>query len=100
MKSPDWSPGRVTVRLGAIATNYREFQRRSAPAEVAGVVKADAYGLGAEPVARTLSASGCRTFFVARVDEGIALRPAVPGARIFVLDGLLPGCAETLIEHR
>ncbi len=51
------------------------------------MVKADAYGTGMVPVARSLAAAGCDTFFVARLEEGIKLRPAVPGARIFVLDG-------------
>ena len=36
------------MRLGAIADNYRTFQRLAGPAAVAGVVKADGYGLGAE----------------------------------------------------
>jgi len=38
------------------------------------VVKADAYGLGVREVAPTLAAAGCGTFFVATVDEGVALR--------------------------
>ncbi|HTK79027.1 MAG TPA: alanine racemase [Rhizomicrobium sp.] len=100
MSIPDWSPGRLSIRLGAIAANYREFRQRSASAEVAGVVKADAYGLGTMRVARTLAEAGCRTFFVARVEEGIALRPVVPNARILVLDGVVAGSTRALIEHR
>jgi alanine racemase len=67
---------------------------------VAGVVKADSYGLGAEPVARALANGGCDTFFVARLEEGIALRPILSQARIFVLDGVLSGGVEQLISHR
>src|SRR5579871_4930126 len=67
---------------------------------VAGVVKADAYGLGADPIARALNDAGCDTCFVARLEEGVRLRPAVPNARIFVLDGLCGGEAEPLIAHR
>lgn len=67
---------------------------------MAGVVKADAYGLGAEPVARALGEAGCDTFFVARLEEGIAIRPVLPRARIFVLDGAMPGCAEPFIAQR
>jgi alanine racemase len=91
---------RLTVRLGAIAANYRQFQQRAAQAAVAGVVKADAYGLGTEPVARTLRDAGCDTFFVARVQEGIALRPVLPQARIFVLDGAQAETAPALLAHR
>jgi alanine racemase len=36
--------------LGAVASNYRQFQRMAGAAAVAGVVKADAYGLGMIPV--------------------------------------------------
>jgi alanine racemase len=89
----------LTVRLGAVVENYQSCRRLSGTA-VAGVVKADAYGLGMEPVARALAEAGCDTFFVARLDEGIALRPVVPHARIFVLDGVAAGGTEPLIEHR
>ena len=91
---------RLIVRLDAIAANYRLCGELAAPATVAGVVKADAYGLGAAPVARKLAAAGCDTFFVARLEEGIALRPIVPAARIFVLDGLQGDGAPAFIAHR
>jgi alanine racemase len=51
-------------------------------------VKADGYGTGALKAAKTLHAAGCKTFFVARLSEGIALRPVLGDARIFVLDGV------------
>ncbi len=100
MENSDLGAARLTVRLGAVAANYRQFQRRAAPAAVAGVVKADAYGLGTEPVVRTLREAGCDTFFVARVQEGIALRPLLPQARIFVLDGAQAETASALLAHR
>ena len=90
---------RLTVRLGAIAANFRRCGNLSGTT-VAGVVKADAYGLGAEPVARTLAEAGCDTFFVARLEEGIAVRPVLSQARIFVLDGVVPGSAAAFIAHR
>ncbi len=80
--------GRLTVDLGALAQNYRLLARHAAPAKVAGVVKADAYGLGADKVAPALWEAGCRTFFVALPQEGIALRGILPDAEIFVLAGL------------
>ncbi len=66
---------------------------------MAGVVKADAYGLGAAMVAPRLAEAGCDTFFVARLEEGLALRPLVPKARILVLDGAHPGAVPALIAH-
>src|SRR6185437_2817095 len=70
----DFEAAWLTVRLGAITENYKEFRRLAGSAATAGVVKADAYGLGAEFVAPALKAAGCDTFFVARLEEGIALR--------------------------
>jgi alanine racemase len=56
------------------------------------VVKANAYGLGAAPVALALQAAGCRSFFVATLDEGIAVRAALGDvAEIAVFNGPLPG---------
>src|ERR1051326_7811703 len=91
---------RLIVRLDAIAANYRLCCELASPATVAGVVKADAYGLGAAPVARAQAVTGCDTFFVARLEEGITLRPIVPEARIFVLDGVQGDGAPALIAHR
>lgn len=90
----------LTVRLGAIAANYRTCQRRAGPAAVAGVVKADAYGLGMARAAIALLGAGCDTFFVARLEEGIALRPVARAARIFVLDGAQNDAIPALIAHR
>lgn len=90
---------RLTVRLDAILANYRECRRLAGPAAVAGVVKADAYGLGAEQVTAALSGIGCDTFFVARLEEGVRLRPLAPTARIFVLDGAPADAIPALLRY-
>ena len=65
------------------------------------MVKANAYGLGAAPVARALAAAGCPLFFVATLDEGIALRGALgPEPEIAVFNGPLPGTAAEFAAHR
>jgi alanine racemase len=56
-------------------------------ASAAAVVKADAYGLGMAAVAPRLWRAGCRLFFVADLGEGMALRRALPAARIAVFNG-------------
>lgn len=90
---------RLTVRLKAIAANYGTYRRMTGPASVAAVVKADAYGLGAAKVAPALAQAGCDSFFVARLEEGIALRALLPKARIFVLDGAYPDAIPALIRY-
>src|ERR1700686_2333275 len=84
----------LDIDLGAIVANWRLLAGKGAPAECAAVVKANGYGLGAVPVAKALAAAGCHTFFVATLDEGIALRVALgTAADIAVLNGPLPGTA-------
>ena len=92
---------RLTVDLDALAHNYAALRVAARGAEVAGVVKADGYGLGAAPVARRLRREGARSFFVARVGEGEALREALGGeVDVYVLDGCPPGCADRLARAR
>ena len=81
----------LNVDLSALRANWARLNEVSGRAECAGVIKADAYGLGLAPIARALTSEGCKTFFVATVDEGRAAREVQPGATIYVLDGLLPG---------
>jgi alanine racemase len=97
MSGSGFEAARLTVRLGAVVSNFRTCQRLAGPAAVAAVVKADAYGLGMAPVAKALAEAGCDTYFVARLEEGMALRPLVPGARIFVLDGAAADAVPALI---
>src|SRR5438477_9273686 len=79
--------GVLTVDLDAIVANWRKLEKTAVPAECAGVVKADAYGCGAEPVARALANAGCKTFFVATLDEARVVRAAVPSAALYALGG-------------
>jgi len=81
----------LTVDLSALRANWARLNEVSGRAECAGVIKADAYGLGLAPIARALTNEGCKTFFVATVDEGRTAREVQPGATIYILDGLLPG---------
>ena len=91
----------LTIDLAAIRANYRFLRSQASSAHCGAAVKADAYGLGAIPVARALASEGCRHFFVAHLDEGIALRPHLPASSdIFVLHGLLPHTELEFIEHR
>jgi alanine racemase len=68
-------------RLGRAGGQYRLLCDQVAPAKVAGVVKADGYGLGADKVAQVLLAQGCEHFFVALLCEAKALIPGLKGAR-------------------
>src|SRR5881398_1375268 len=87
--------GVLTVDLDAIIANWRKLEKTAVPAECAGVVKANAYGCGAEQVSRALANAGCKSFFVATLDEARVVRGAVPAsAAIYVLDGFFQNAGE------
>lgn len=96
-KAFDIAAARVTIDTKAIAANWRSLTALSAKAETGAVLKADAYGLGAGPVARALERAGCRSFFVASIAEGVELRAVLPKARIFVLSGFWPGWESPIV---
>ncbi len=91
----------LTIDLDALATNWRALDRASASGvQTAGVVKADAYGLGLGPVVQTLAQAGARRFFVAASEEGAQARAALgPGPQINILSGHMAGDTAMLRDH-
>jgi len=91
----------LSVDLDAVVENYRLLRGKGNGVACAAVLKADAYGLGAHRVGPALAAAGCRQFFVAHLEEGIALRQALPeGCAIYVLHGPMPGAEGDFVEHK
>src|SRR5437867_4080862 len=90
----------LEIDLAAIVANWRLLAARAAPSLCAAVVKANAYGLGAAPVARALVAAGCRMLFVATLDEALELRRALGSApEIAVFNGPLAGSEAEFAAH-
>lgn len=79
-----FSPAICHIDLGAIGRNFR---RLSSLGKLMPVIKADAYGHGLLPVARTLAAAGAERFAVGGADEGAALRDAGHKEQILLLTG-------------
>jgi alanine racemase len=93
--------GRLTIDLQNLVLNYQTVARRVALAQVAAVVKADAYGLGADAVIRALESAGCRIFFVAHLSEAVKVRGiSRDDSDIFVLNGLSPGAEPICAQAR
>ena len=90
----------VLVSRGQIARNFQSLRQVVGPGiEVAGVVKADAYGHGSLEVAKVLVAEGIQWLAVSSVDEGVTLRTGgIRGPRILVMGGFLPYEGEALLE--
>lgn len=92
---------RLTIDLDAVAANWRALDGITPPqVETAAVVKADAYGCGAEQVGPALARAGASTFFVALPEEGRRLRRAI-GAEptIYILDGFAHGDQPAFRNH-
>jgi alanine racemase len=96
-KDPE-TGGTLTVDLDAIADNWQTLTRRLLAVECGAVVKANAYGLGLEPVTARLAQAGCKTFFVADVAEARRARSRARDAAIYVLNGFSPEAAHAFAE--
>jgi alanine racemase len=90
----------LVIDLDALARNYAKLREAASTVECAAVVKADAYGLGVEPVARRLLREGCSRFFVATAAEAAELRAFAAEADICVLEGARDGEIDTLAAAR
>ncbi|EJL27166.1 alanine racemase [Caulobacter sp. AP07] len=88
----------LTLDLDALTSNHAVLKAQAGGAEIAPAVKADGYGLGAALVAARLWEEGARSFYVARLSEGLALRRALGdrAATIYLLDGVTPGSAPAI----
>lgn len=93
------------VDLSALTNNVRVLKRRAAQVgrngasgDVMAVVKADAYGHGAVPIAKTCAAAGIGRFAVAAVSEALELRRAGVDGEIYLLSAFLPEEATAIIR--
>src|SRR6266850_4409369 len=91
-------PARARIDLDRLAANYGALQKL-VPVPVMPVVKADAYGHGALPVARRLLAAGAPLLAVAYVEEAVALREEGLSVPIVVLAAFGPGQERMIRKH-
>src|SRR5947209_1823155 len=99
----DWQgrPAWAAINLDAIAENVRRMKRWVGPGcQVMAVVKGDAYGLGAIPVASAARAAGATWLGVACADEGVQLRDAGIGGPILVMGAVTPAEVPKIIAAR
>ena len=88
------------IDLDAIASNVRAFKQHVGErVEVFAVVKANAYGHGAVPVARAALEAGATRLAVHRAIEGVELRRAGVTAPILVMGYTPPSGAETIVRY-
>jgi alanine racemase len=99
--APTVRPTRAEIDLEAVLHNAREVQRVVGnQVGLLAVVKADAYGHGAVPVARALAdRGGVRALAVSLVEEGLELRRAGVRGEILVMGGVYGGAHRELLAH-
>jgi alanine racemase len=91
----------VEVSLAAITRNLRTIRRHIGPKpQILAVVKSNAYGLGAVPVAKALQKAGADRFGVTCANEGVELRESGIRKPILVLTGFWPGEEKRFIANR
>lgn len=93
------NPSRITVDLAALGRNYDLIKSKvAANCAVAGVVKANAYGTGVEQAVKILESKNCPYYFVATLDEALAVRKFT-AKPIAVLGGLYPGAENEYLAN-
>lgn len=93
---PTW----VEISLSRLRRNYQRLRDLAGARRVMAVIKADAYGHGAVPVAQCLAACGVDWFGVATVEEALELRAAGIQQPVLLLGGLYMSDPAHLIEYR
>lgn len=92
---PTWAE----ISLSKLRRNFESVRRLAGTRRVMAVIKADAYGHGAVPIARTLGQAGADWFGVATVEEAMELRAAGIEKPILLLGGLYMSDPSDLIEY-
>jgi alanine racemase len=88
------------ISLQGILHNLRAIRKQvGASRKILAVVKSNAYGLGAVPVAKALQKAGTEWFGVTCANEGVELREAGIRKRILILTGFWPGEEKRLIQN-
>src|SRR2546428_6407746 len=93
---PTWAE----ISLSTLRRNHERVRELAGRRKVMAVVKADAYGHGAVPVAKCLAGCGVDWFGVATVEEGIELRAAGIEQPVLLLGGLYMSDPAGLVEYR
>ena len=90
----DLTGTQLVVDLESLANNWKFLQSQFCGEICGATTKANAYGIGIEPVITKLYAAGCRYFFVALPEEGEIVRKLAADAKVIILNGLLPNQAK------
>ena len=88
---------KLEIDLKKLAGNFNEIRRRVFPCRVMAILKANAYGLGGQPIAKVLKHAGAAAFGVAEINEALELTSL--GLPVQILGNLLPNEIAAAVEH-
>lgn len=88
---------KLEIDLKKLAGNFNEIRRRVFPCRVMAILKANAYGLGVQPIAKVLKHAGAAAFGVAEINEALELTSL--GLPVQILGNLLPNEIAAAVEH-
>jgi alanine racemase len=100
LNTQEGRPTRCSIDLAALRWNLRQISQKIADTRILCMVKGNAYGHGAAPVARALADEGAYGFGVATFEEAIELREAGVRRPILVLAGTYPDQVGRFVEHQ
>lgn len=87
----------LEIDLDTVRENFLKIREAAAPAQVLAVLKANAYGLGVQPIAETLLKAGAAGFCAATLEEALFLKQY--GKPVEILGGVLDFEREAAVEH-
>ena len=93
------NPTTLHISLEKIVFNWKQYTSLCPNAEVSAVIKADAYGTGMKKVYDALSSAGCKTFWVATINEAKTLKKHDNNANVIVLGGICQDTYSDFIKH-
>lgn len=95
-----YKSSRIILDHTALINNFKRLKQEVGKlCEVAGVVKANAYGLGTEIVIPALIEAGCTFFYVAHLEEAFEVRK-LTSAPIAVLNGVPSGSENDFVANK
>jgi alanine racemase len=95
VKHPTWAE----ISIDSLLHNFHLLRGCAGDAGLLAVVKANAYGHGAQVCATALSAAGAEWLGVTDVEEGIAVRAVCAEARLLVMTGIWKHEADAVADH-
>ena len=81
--------GLLKINLNHLGNNYKNLKKILKKSRIGGVLKANAYGLGLNKIARKLLSLGCRDFFLTSLEESLAVRDESKNSNIILLNGII-----------